>query len=288
MDVKTQSLGDALTEPEQAAPPAPGAAAPRSDGGWIGFIWFLAKLLLAVLAFRTLVVAPFTIPSESMLPRLMVGDYLLAAKWPYGISRHSLPFDLPLPGGRLFAQTPERGDVVIFNHPVDGTEYIKRVIGLPGDRVAIIAGRVVLNGVQLDRVRVTPVLVPMSLNTQCASGDVARMADGGAACRYAAFRETLPEGRSYTVLDLGLLPAYDNVAEKIVPEGALFVMGDNRDRSLDSRFEAEAGLGVGLVPQDLLVGRASIIVWSTDGSAEWLKPWTWFAAARWDRVGDGL
>ncbi len=276
MDVKTQSL--------RVAPHV--AAGARPDVGRGGFVWFIIKLLLAVLAFRVFVFSPFSIPSESMLPQLMNGDYLLAAKWPYGYSRHSLPFDLALPGGRLLARTPDRGDIVIFKHPVDGRDYIKRVIGLPGDRVAVIGGEVVLNGARLPRAPVGDVLVPLSPNTGCAWGGKAEAAtDSGAqACRYAAQRETLPGGRAQTVLDFGTTPA-DSFAETVVPPGRLFVMGDNRDNSLDSRFRAAAGEGVGMIAQDRLVGRAAVIVWSTDGSADWLLPWTWFSAARWDRIG---
>lgn len=278
MDVKTQSLGE--------VPPAAGGA--RTGETWGSFAWFLIKLLVVVLAFRTFFFSPFSIPSESMLPRLMNGDYLLAAKWPYGISRHSLPFDLPLPEGRLLASMPERGDIVIFKHPVDRRDYIKRVIGLPGDRVAVVDGAVVLNGTQVPRDAADDVLVPISANTGCAWGGAAeRFADGSEACRYTAFRETLPGGPSYRVLDFGPTGA-DTFAEQVVPPGTLFVMGDNRDSSLDSRFPASAGEGVGMISQDLLVGRAALLVWSTDGSADWLKPWTWFSAARGDRIGGAL
>jgi signal peptidase I len=135
------------------------------------------------------------------------------------------------------------------------------------------------------RVRAADALVPLSANTSCAwGGDAERDADGREACRYAAFSEALPGGTSHRVLDFGLTP-YDGFAEATVPPGTLFVMGDNRDSSRDSRFEAVAGDGVGFVAQDLLVGRAAIIVWSTDGSADWGRPWTWFSAARWDRIG---
>ena len=278
MDVKSQSLGDA---PLAAAP------APRDREGW-GFGWFLIKLVLAVLVLRVFVFSPFSIPSESMLPRLMNGDYLLAAKWPYGFSRHSLPFDLPLPEGRVLARTPERGDVVIFKHPVDGTDYIKRVIGLPGDSVAVIGGQVVLNGKLVEREALRDFLAPMSPNTGCEwGGAVVRQKDRSEACAYRRFRETLPGGTRYNVLDFGLTPG-DSFAPVTVPEGMMFVMGDNRDNSRDSRWEAAPGDAVGLVPLDRLVGRAGIIVWSTDGSAEWLKPWTWVSAARWDRIGATL
>lgn len=284
MDVKTQSLGS----PPAAAPNA------RSSDSWAGFVWFIIKLLLAVLAFRVFVFSPFSIPSESMLPRLMNGDYLLAAKWPYGISRHSFPLELPLPDGRLLAATPSRGDVVIFKHPVDGTDYIKRVIGLPGDRVAVIGGAVVLNGEQVPRTAARQLAVPMSPNTGCAWGGKAGQAETGEAgetgaplCRYTALHETLPGGPAYDVIDFGPSRA-DSLAEQVVPAGHVFVMGDNRDNSLDSRFAAAAGGGVGMVPQALLVGRAELIVWSTDGSADWLRPWTWFSAARWQRIGERL
>lgn len=278
MDVKSQSPGNA---------PLVAPAAPRGDN-WAGFVWFLIKLLLAVLALRVFVFSPFSIPSESMLPRLMNGDYLLAAKWPYGFSRHSLPFDLPLPSGRVLARMPERGDVVIFKHPVDGTDYIKRVIGLPGDSVGVIGGQIVLNGELVPRERIADALVPLSANTACAwGGDAGLGADGQAVCRYARFRETLPDGKAYEVLDFGLTPG-DSFAAVTVPEGMMFVMGDNRDNSRDSRWPAAASDAVGMVPLDRLVGRAGMIVWSTDGSADWIKPWTWFSAARWNRIGDTL
>jgi signal peptidase I len=287
MDVKTQSLGEALTQTPEAAAPQADSPADRAKRGWGSFLWFLVKLLLAVLAFRTLVVAPFSIPSESMLPQLMNGDYLLAAKWPYGISRHSLPFDIPLPEGRLLARQPERSDIVIFKHPIDGRDYIKRVIGLPGDSIAVIGGRVVINGTPVSQQRASDAVIVQSPNTGCEWGGTLERTATGAVCRYARARETLPEGKSYDVLDFGPTGA-DSFAPTTVPEGMMFVMGDNRDNSRDSRFEAAEGDAVGLVPQDLLVGRASVIVWSTDGSAHWLLPWTWFSAARWDRIGDRL
>lgn len=251
------------------------------------FILFVIKLVLIVLIFRSFVFSPFSIPSESMLPRLMNGDYLLAAKWPYGFSKYSLPGQAPLIPGRIFAGEPERGDIVIFKHPVDGVDYIKRAIGLPGDRIAMRGGQLILNGTPIPKKRIADLLVPLSPNTRChPSADLQETADG-LVCRYARYEETLPSGESYEVLDFGLR-AEDNFGPVTVPEGRIFVMGDNRDNSQDSRFAAQAGGGVGLVPTDLLVARASRVMWSTDGSAQWLKPWTWFTAARGGRIGNGL
>jgi signal peptidase I len=239
-----------------------------------------------VLAFRSFVFAPFNIPSESMLPRLQNGDYLLAAKWPYGYSRHSLPLSVPLIPGRLFAQTPERGDVVIFKAPpADETDYIKRVIGLPGDQVQMIGGVLHLNGSAVPKVRLADFVIPVSANTRCYLPvfEVAA-ADGSISCHYPRYRETLPGGRSYNVLDLGKTPQ-DDTPPIVVPEGSLFMMGDNRDNSMDSRFPAVPGGGIGIVPQANLVGRASVMMFSTDGSSSWIKPWTWATATRWNRIG---
>ncbi len=255
---------------------------------------FLIKLVLIVAIFRSFIFSPFNIPSESMLPRLENGDYLLAAKWPFGYSKYSLPFSAPLLPSRILAGQPARGDVVIFKAPPgNDVDYIKRVIGLPGDTIQMIGGVLHINGKPVKKERIADFVIPVSANTNCArlyfqSQD----AEGKPVCRYPRFQETLPEGKTYNVLDFG--PAgrnnafgidADNTDPVIVPEGRLFVMGDNRDNSMDSRFPAEEGGGVGLVPQDNLVGRATIVMWSTDGSANWFLPWTWFTAARWSRIG---
>lgn len=274
-----------MTEPTTAAAAEPvPAAQPRKEDS---FLVFVLKLAVIVALFRSFVFAPFNIPSESMLPRLQNGDYLLASKWSYGYSRYSLPFSVGLlPDQRLLASTPERGDVVIFKQPpLNDVDYIKRVIGLPGDRVQMIGGVLWLNGQAVPKQPLPDFEIAVSGNTRCLSTQfAARRPDGVDVCRYPAFRETLPGGRSYDVLDLGPRPQ-DDTEEFIVPEGHLFLMGDNRDNSEDSRFEAQPGQGIGMVPMDNLVGRATVMMFSTDGDAEWLKPWTWFTAARWDRIG---
>ena len=252
------------------------------------FFLFLLKLAFIVLAFRSFVFSPFNIPSESMLPTLANGDYLIAAKWSYGYSRYSLPGAVPLIPGRIFASAPERGEVVIFKHPVDGVDYIKRAIGLPGDTVAMKDGVLILNGSRVEQTRLADFEIAVSANTRCHPYAVARaMADGARICAYRRYRETLPGGAAYEIIDLGQFGA-DSFAPVTVPADVMFVMGDNRDNSQDSRFAAMPGGGVGLVPQELLVGRASMIMWSTDGSSEWLLPWTWFTALRTDRMGNAL
>lgn len=254
---------------------------------------FLVTLALIAFVLRSFIVAPFNIPSESMLPRLLVGDYLFVAKWPYGYSRHSLPWSIPLIPQRILARAPERGDVVVFKNPADNsTDYIKRVIGLPGDLVQVKGGQLILNGEPVPKVRVADFLDPISPNSPCKPMPESQIMveaepGGGAACRYQRYRETLPGGRTYEVLDIGAVSA-DDTPVVVVPDGQFFLMGDNPDRSADSRFPAAIGGGIGLVPEENLVGRALVIFFSTDGSAEWLKPWTWPTAARWSRIGGGF
>ena len=263
---------------------APAKPAKKEDS----FLVFVLKLIAAVLLFRSFVFAPFYIPSESMLPRLLNGDYLLLAKWPYGVSRRSLPYGVALlPEHRVLSSDPKPGDVVVFKAPAHFEEdWIKRVIGLPGDTVQMKDGQLWLNNVPVPKVRIADAEIVITPNTPgCYSAQfIAKRADGVDVCRYPRFTETLPGGKSYEVLDMGPKDK-DNTDPIIVPEGTVFLMGDNRDNSEDSRFPADPAGGIGLVPIDNIIGRATVMMWSTDGNAQWLKPWTWVSAARWDRLG---
>ena len=254
------------------------------------FLVFLAKLAVFVFILRSFIMAPFSIPSESMLPRLLIGDYLIVSKWSYGYSRYSLPFGLPLFEGRVFETMPERGDVVVFKAPPgNNVDYIKRVIGLPGDMIQMRQGQLFINDKPVPKVRVADMVEPQTPYMQCFTPDFAKLAkDGTPVCSYPRYRETLPNGRSYYVLDLVPDGPADSTEIYTVPEGHLFMMGDNRDNSLDSRFPAQEGGGIGIVPVENLVGRAMVSAFSTDGSANWFLPWTWVTAARWHRIGEAF
>ncbi len=254
------------------------------------FVVFLIKLAIFMLVLRSFIVSPFNIPSESMQPQLVVGDYILVTKWPYGFSKYSLPFSVPLIPGRVFPSRPEPGDVVVFKAPpTNRDDYIKRVIALSGDIVQITNGVIRINGMPVDREKVSDYTHLVSPNSPCFTDDFRTVnADGEAICRYPQYRETLPNGRSYLTLDIYSGSEGDTTDTFVVPDGYMFLMGDNRDRSADSRFPAEEGQAIGMVPQENLVGQAWMTVFSTDGSAEWIKPWTWFSAARWNRIGEGF
>jgi signal peptidase I len=250
---------------------------------------FLLKLAVVVLILRSFIFAPFSIPSESMLPRLLIGDYLFVSKWNYGYSRWSLPAGVPLIPGRIFGSTPTRGDVVVFRAPeVLDHDVIKRVIGLPGETVQMRQGTVYLNGKAIPKQRMADFTIPLTANfnaEKCGAPYVDVVANVQI-CRYPRFRETLPGGRSYEVLDQAQLPDRDDTGLYTIPAGHIFVMGDNRDDSGDSRFPAPSGMGY--VPLENVEGKAVVNFFSTDGDAEWLKPWTWVSAARWSRIGEGF
>jgi len=281
-------MNDSVVEPTpETAPESPHAEGkePKEEGS---FFWFLVKLVLFVLIFRTFILSTFSIPSESMLPRLMVGDYLFTSKWPYGYGRASLPIDIDIGDGKIFASLPERGDVVVFKHPIDRTDYIKRVIGLPGDTIQMDSGVVHIDGVPVKKERIADFVRPVGPYNRCDRTQFRETAqDGTLVCRYPRFRETLPSGRQYEVLDFGLGPV-DTTDPIIVPQGHVFLMGDNRDNSQDSRRPSVSGGWVGLVPTENLVSRAEVIGFSTDGTSSWINPVSWFTAARGERIGDGL
>ena len=239
-------------------------AASRSKGFWETARTLVYAVAIA-LAVRTLLYEPFNIPSGSMKPTLLVGDYLFVSKFAYGYSQHSLPFSLPLIEGRIFADLPERGDVAVFKLPSDNrTDYIKRIVGLPGDRLQVRDGILRINGEPATRVRL----------------ENFRDDDGTSNGELARFRETLPGGGlSYTVLDIVAHGSLDNTDVYEVPEGHVFAMGDNRDNSLDSRVP-----NVGYIPVENLIGRAEIIFFSTNGNARLWEVWSWPTAIRFRRL----
>jgi len=269
--------------------PAAEAAPAKPRESWWDTLRFFLYLFVGAVLLRSLVVAPFSIPSGSMLPALMIGDYLFVGKWSYGYSRYSLPFGIGGFEGRVPSGVPDRGDIIVFRHPgAAGDDYVKRVIGLPGDTIEVRDGIVILNGRPLPRARIADYAMPITPNSPCRGAPEAirraRGEDGGELCLYPRFREQLPDGRSYDIIDQIPDAEADMFGPVTVPEGQLFVMGDNRDDSQDSRFPVDRD-GVGLLPIENVLGEVVITFWSTDGSAEWLKPWTWFSAARWERIG---
>ena len=269
-------------------PPPTEPTAPRSE--MRETLVFFLRLALIVFVVRSFVFAPFSIPSQSMLPRLYVGDYLIVSKWNYGFSRWSLPWGIPLIPGRILGSNPTPGDVVVFRGPAGNDhDVIKRVIGLPGDTVQMRHGQLILNGAAIPKVPIADFVIPISPNYPAGSECPVEFEDnvaGKPVCRYKQFRETLPNGKSYNVLDRWDQPSADDTGVYAVPTGHVFVMGDNRDDSGDSRFDPPQGMGY--VPLDHIEGKAQFSFFSTDGSANWFLPWTWFSAARWRRIGEGF
>jgi len=286
------------TTPEaKAEEPAAAPAEKKEDKGsalWReirGLLW----VLLAVLAFHSLVAKPFYIPSESMMPGLLTGDRLVVTKYPYGWSWVSPSFHvLPPLEGRVFGRMPERGDIVILTPPGQRSDYIKRVIGLPGDTLRMVDDQLYINGEPVKRVREAPKMIPIDLNSPCGSiGDPALQnfrvtgRDGKPYCRVPVVRETLPNGRTYETTDLGR-PDEANFGPVTIPAGHVWLMGDNRDDSADSRVPVwNEGLG-GPVPLENIGGRAEFITFSLDGSTVWWNPLTWVGALRPGRAGKSL
>ncbi len=278
---------------------------------WWGELKGIAWLILIVLGFHSFVAKPFYIPSESMLPGLQVGDRLVVSKFAYGWSFVSptipspsaifrslvlrQPVDswsvpVPFREGRLLGSLPTRGDVVIVTPPGTRNDYIKRVIGLPGDRLEVRGGAVFINGRPIRRSAPRDRLIPVDANTPCGDdypGARERTRTGESVCRLPIVRETLPNGRSYDTVDLEPNSAGDDYKAIVIPADHVFLMGDNRDRSADSRFPlAQLGLG-GAVPYENIGGRAEFVTFSLDGGASW-NPLTWPGSFRGGRAGTSL
>jgi len=290
--VLSETVPEATTKDESSPP-----VAEKDEKGSVvwreikGLLW----VLLAVLAFHSLVAKPFYIPSESMMPGLLTGDRLVVTKYPYGWSWVSPSFHVIGPmKGRVLGHLPERGDIVIVTPPGTRTDYIKRVIGLPGDTIRMLDGQLYINGQPVKRQAEAPKMIPIDVNSPCGSerdpalnGYAVTGADGKAYCKVPVVRETLPNGHSYETVDLGRSPE-DNFDPVTIPADHVWLMGDNRDDSADSRVpEWQGGLG-GPVPWENIGGRAEFITFSLDGTSKWWNPISWVEALRSGRAGKSL
>jgi signal peptidase I len=237
----------------------------RKEGGFAETVRVVIHALLIAFVIRTFLFQPFNIPSGSMRDTLLIGDYLFVSKYSYGYSHFSFPFSPPLFSGRLLGSQPQRGDVAVFRLPKDDSiDYIKRVIGLPGDRIQMIDGVLNINGTPVPRERMDDFVTD----------------DDGVTQRVKRYRETLPNGVKYTTLDLTDNGFYDNTPVYTVPPGDYFMMGDNRDNSTDSRVLSQ----VGYVPFENLIGRAQIIFFSLRDDTHAWEVWRWPWAVRWERL----
>jgi signal peptidase I len=222
--------------------------------------------IVLALLIRSFLFEPFSIPSTSMLPGLKVGDYIVVSKYSYGYSRYSLPFNLPLFDGRIMSSPPQRGDVIVFKLPLDNrTDYIKRLIGLPGDKIQVKSGILYINGKSV---------------TRTGGGEMTDTDQSGRVMSYKIYRETLPDVlRSHPILEIGDNERLDNTPVFNVPDGHYFFMGDNRDNSQDSRVESM----VGFVPFDNLLGHARYVVFSLKDHTPLWQVWLWPFNLRYDR-----
>lgn len=237
----------------------------KSGGGFAESVKTVVYAALIAIGIRTVFFEPFNIPSGSMIPTLQVGDYLFVSKFSYGYSRHSMPFSPALFEGRIWETMPKRGDVAVFKLPRDTSQdYIKRIVGLPGDRIQVIRGVLHINGEAVRR---------EDLGNYIAEGDGPRMT-------VRQFREILPGNVQHLIVEQSDDAPLDNTPVFTVPPNHVFAMGDNRDNSLDSRVPQ----AVGMIPVENLVGRAEFIFFSVDGSARWWEVWNWPWAIRWSRL----
>lgn len=256
----------------------------KKSGGLVENIKTIVWALVIAGVFRTLFFQPFWIPSGSMKDTLLIGDFLFVNKMAYGYSRYSCPLGLCPFSGRLLFTEPERGDIVVFRHPVNGSDFIKRLIGLPGDTVQMKNGVLFLNGQEVPQTsdgqheEVFAPQGPMRHLPRCENGPVGE----GAICTKSRYIETLPGGRTHAVLNVDDNGFGDNTDVFTVPEGHYFFVGDNRDNSQDSRYGQAVG-GVGFVPAENLIGRADRVMFSSAGRSL-LFFWTWRA----DRFFKGL
>jgi len=247
-----------------------GAEKVEAKGSARETVRIIIHALILALIVRVFLFQPFNIPSGSMIPTLLIGDYLFVSKYSYGYSRYSFPFGFDLFSGRILAEEPKRGDVVVFKLPRDNeTDYIKRVIGLPGDEIQMIHGVLHINGKAVEKVKVDDYVVT---------------GPSGRERNMARYKETLPNGVSYPVLDLVSDGFGDNTEVYKVPEEHFFMMGDNRDNSTDSRFLSE----VGFVPFENLVGKAQVIFFSIDEDASFWEVWRWPTDVRWNRMFEAV